>query len=63
MYNIRARIDENNNIIICNSKPCLDCKEAMTKVGINTVVYSNSDGILVKERTVDIDSNLSSGKK
>ena len=63
MYNIRARIDKDNNIIICNSMPCLECKKSLLQHNINRVVYSTDDGTLVKENTSSILSKYSAYRK
>ncbi len=59
MYNIRARIDEDDNIIICNSMPCAECKKSLLQYNINNVIYTDEEGSLVKEKTCNIPSKYS----
>lgn len=46
---------------IVDSKPCLNCKEVLLKIGIKTIIYSTNDGLFIKNKVQNIDSKLSSG--
>lgn len=35
---------------LVNSRPCMHCAEVLKSVGIKQVIYSDSDGGLVKEK-------------
>jgi hypothetical protein len=41
---------------LANSKPCNACIDFMKVLGIKTVIYSNDEGQLIKEKLTDIES-------
>ena len=63
MYNIRARIDVDDNIIICNSMPCAECKKSLLQYNINSVIYTDETGSLVKGKTCNIPSKYSGSRR
>lgn len=61
---IRTKHLCNGQITLRNSRPCTDCIDKMTKIGIRKVYYSNSEGEIVYEFLENmIKTHVSSGRK
>lgn len=61
---IRTKNLCNGQITLRNSRPCNDCIDKMTKIGIRKVYYSNSNGDIVYEFLDNmLKTHISSGQK
>jgi len=61
LYSIRYAYECDGTPYIANGKPCLSCKKIAESFGIKSVVYSNKDGVLVKESLNDLDCKHTTG--
>lgn len=58
---IVIRIDSNGNF--CNSVPCSQCLLRIKNFGINKIIYSDDNGLIVKQKISEIISEKSTADR
>jgi len=48
LYSLKAKLDDNMNLILSYGKPCLRCHQSLIKWNIKKVYYSNDEGSIIQ---------------